>query len=387
MSNKTPLDWTDHIQQFQKAYFDACQSFLPEKTAAQFTQATKETGGKTSANPWMDAMNTWWAAMSNDSAQPANDFYAKMLDQGKAFLQISDSFGSAMHDVQHDSHDASHYWQGFINQATKNCQAAFSNSAWQMPLGNWQHVMSSLSFFPGDALQGVDLAGSDFVADNLRDNLDKILMTPGVGHSREKQEQQQKLVKLTIDYQEGLQEYTEAHAEIGQLSVRKFQQRLTEIAEKEDGEPLSSFKAVYDCWVDCCEEVYAEYVMTDKYIALQGKVVNSLMELKNQGRILVDEIVGSLNMPTRREIDTLHSRFHQVWHDEKKQMKALDRLTDTVSSTMNDQVAQIVTLQKRIDALEGGESNSRSNSEKAPKQTAGTTRRKPVSTKSTGASS
>lgn len=370
MSEKSSSDWTENIQQYQQAYVDAWQAFLTKSNQAGSTGQTKtQAGNGGSENPWLDAMNNWWQAASDDSSQPAHDFYEKVVEQGNAFLQVAESFSSAFQNAQAGSHGAANQWQEFIEQATGNFQQVFSNSAWQMPLSNWQHVMSSASFLPGDAFQGVKIDGADFVKDNLRANVDNILSTPGVGQAREKQEEQQKLIKLLLEYQTALQEYSEAQAEIALLSVRKFQERLTDIASSEEAEPLSSFKQVYDCWVDCCEEVYADYVITDKYVAIHGRVVNALIAVKQQGRIMVDEILGTLNMPTRREIDTLHYRLHQIRRNEKTQTKRIDEWKTELVTLINDQADQIQALQKQIKAPEPNKAPRRATAKSTTRKT------------------
>ena len=42
---------------------------------------------------------------------------------------------------------------------------------------------------------------------------------------------------------------------------------------------------------------------------LHGDLVNALMAVKSQGGKIMDEIAGMFNMPTRSEMDTVHSRF------------------------------------------------------------------------------
>lgn len=349
MSEKSTFDWSDQIKQYQQAYFDAWQAFLPGETSGNGN--AKENGG--CENPWVDAMNSWWKNVSPDASEPVHDFYERMVDQGKAFLEIANKFNSAMHDIQDGSHHTSTQWQDFIEQATKNFQSVFSNSAWQMPLSNWQHVLSSMSFLPGDALQGFDISGLDLAQDNLRGNLEKMLSTPGIGQTREKQEQQQKLAKLILEYQAAMQEYVEAQSEIGFLSIGKFQEQLTEIASSPEAESLTSFKEVFDCWVDCCEAVYAEYVMTEKYITVHGKVVNTLMAVKQQGRMMVDEVLGAFNMPTRREIDTLHCRFHEIHRSEKSRAQSFETFKNELTALVETQAQQIEKLQAQLRTAQG----------------------------------
>ena len=219
------------MQQYQKAYVDACQAFVSGTNQSESPGQT-QTGNK-AENPWLDAMNNWWESASDDSSDSTHEFYGKMVEQGKAFLEMTDSFSAAFQNAQEGSKGTTAQLKTLIDHATQNFQNVISNSAWQMPLSNWQHVMSSMSFLPGDGFQGMDIP-LNFDQGDLQDKIDKILSAPGVGQNREKQEKQQKLVKLLLEYQSAFQEYSASQSEIGNLSVRKFQERLTEIAESND---------------------------------------------------------------------------------------------------------------------------------------------------------
>lgn len=87
------------------------------------------------------------------------------------------------------------------------------------------------------------------------------------------------------------------------------------MARVEKGEPLDTLQAVYDLWVDGCEEAYAEHVFSDEYAKVHGRVVNSLIALKRHSRAMVDETLGMLNMPTRKEMNTLQARFQDLRRD------------------------------------------------------------------------
>jgi len=104
--------------------------------------------------------------------------------------------------------------------------------------------------------------------------------------------------------------------------------------------------------VDCCEEVYAEYVMTDKYVKVHGDMVNSLMAVKQQGRKMMDDTMGSLNMPTRREIDTIHQRVQQLRRDENAQNRQIEVMESDLRVLIEAQAAKIISLEEKITKLE-----------------------------------
>ncbi len=134
--------------------------------------------------------------------------------------------------------------------------------------------------------------------------------SPGVGYAREAWAQQQKLLRLALDYQRALEAYTQVFARTGAEAMQRLQQSLAGMAER--GESVTSTRVLYDLWVDCCEDVYADTVSAPEYAELYGRLVNSLMALRHQQRVIADDALGALNMPTREELDTLHRRLQQA---------------------------------------------------------------------------
>jgi hypothetical protein len=85
------------------------------------------------------------------------------------------------------------------------------------------------------------------------------------------------------------------------------------------GQEITSLREVYDLWVDAGEAAYSEFVLTEEYAAIYGRLVNALMALKHHSQNLVDEAVGAANLPTRRDILTLQCRQQEA----RRQIAAL----------------------------------------------------------------
>ena len=97
--------------------------------------------------------------------------------------------------------------------------------------------------------------------------------------------------------------------------MERFEQKLKALAS--DGKSVGTARELYDLWVDCCEDVYGEYVATDEYAELHAELVNTLMQVKRHAGALTDEFLGAMNMPTRREVNTLHRRLHETRREGK----------------------------------------------------------------------
>jgi len=133
---------------------------------------------------------------------------------------------------------------------------------------------------------------------------------PGLGYNREKQDQTTDLYKKFMDYQKKSKIYDIKMAKVNMEALSKFQEYISN--PPKDDAPLKSLKKVYGKWVDICEEVYAEYAMSEEYTKLYGETVNSLMAFKTKQNTMLDDMLEQMNMPTRKEVDTMHERMHKI---------------------------------------------------------------------------
>ncbi len=287
-------------------------------------------------NPWEQAMNHWRQAVAPGMPEPARGFMDKMLDQGKAFFRLSEEF------TRNLQPDAGGDWAAALERSFGDLQKAFSGALggdgqeslsklmafWEMPLDNWQRMLSSLSLMPGDLLRNMPHgAGSE--------HFERFLSAPGLGYTREEQGQQQELIRLLMDYQRALQAYSQFFADLGMCSVDCMRRKLLE--RDYEAKPVDSARQLYDLWVQSCEEVYAEQVSTPRYAQLHGQLVNALMALKRHQGQMVDEALGAMNMPTRSELRTLQDRQQQIRRDNQRLRCELETLREQVDKLAQPQ--------------------------------------------------
>ena len=321
----SPESWLDAQRKYWDAWMDMTRQAGGAAAAGQFPD-----------NPWANALDQWWKAvspMTGGSAPLLQDFFDKLVGMGKSYFSMAERV-AAMPGETHKAGDTVSDW---LDQMRRACDAWGASlgaqqdpqvrnfmSFWDMPLDTWQRTVSSFSPFPGDFLKAVHPEGADAMAGDMREHLDRFLSMPGVGYSRESQEQYQQLARLVLDYQKAMQDYAIALSKVGVKSTDRFQEKLAEATAS--GEPVSSLRAFYDLWVDACEEVYGEFAMTDEYSQMYGEMVNALMAVKHHGSLLVDEMLESMNMPTHREINTLHRRLHEMRRDYRALRSEVEQL-------------------------------------------------------------
>ncbi len=287
---------------------------------------------RVSGNPWIDALDQWWKGISN-AAEPNNlatDFMQKLMDQGKGFFAITDSLTKGLK----SGHVSGPQGWDLFSQALEEMQKVFSGgqwasqpvprlmALWEMPFDNWQRTMSSLSPVPGDLLRNMPHDHP------VRDSMNRILSAPGLGYTREEQAQYKDLIRRSIDYQSVLQEYAGFFTQLGVKAVERMRTFLQQQAE--EGKTIESARVLYDSWVGCCEEVYAEEVSSPDYARIHGHLVNAQMALKQQMSIVVDETLGTWNMPTRTELRTLQDRLQETRRENMRQRQEIEHLKHQV---------------------------------------------------------
>ncbi|MDJ0807740.1 MAG: class III poly(R)-hydroxyalkanoic acid synthase subunit PhaE [Gammaproteobacteria bacterium] len=278
-------------------------------------------------SPWENAMNHWWQTISPGAPDPAREFMEKILEQGKTFFRMADQFAQNLQGTAPTTD-----WPEALNKVLGDLQKTFTDGAqgmgteslhkmmafWEMPLDNWQRMVSSLSLMPGDLLRNMP-HGMDF---------ERYLSAPGLGYTREGEAQQKEILRLMMEYQRELQEYTQFFSNLGSLAVERMQQKTSQLSE--DGQTIESARALYDLWIVSCEEVYGEQVMTPQYAEIHGNLVNTLMAFKKHMSQMVDENLGAFNMPTRSEIHTLQDRLQETRRENKQLRRELDELREKV---------------------------------------------------------
>ncbi|WP_296807514.1 class III poly(R)-hydroxyalkanoic acid synthase subunit PhaE [Thiocapsa sp.] len=327
MSNETFFN--DSWMDLQRKYWD---SWTEMSRKAMGTQG----GMGELTNPWESALDNWWKALAPAAPDASKAFMEKMMEQGKVFFRFGEGFASGKPGDTASPADGMAFW----TKALEDIQKRFSGSVddgdnvmqrmmsfWEMPLDNWQRMMSSMSPMPGDALRYMP-------HDQVKDGLNRVLSAPGLGYTREEQGQYQELIRASMDYQKALQEYNGFYAQLGVKSVQRMGGYIQEVIDS--GKSIDSARALYDHWVMSCESVYAEEVATPEYAQIHGHLVNAQMALKKRMAVLVDENLGAMNMPSRNELRTLQDRLQETRRENKKLsqgMRALERQVAALAGT------------------------------------------------------
>lgn len=330
MSNKdTNAAWGGDWLDMQRQLLDGWLSLSQLATKSGVTPGPYK-------NPLTENMDQWWKLVSPSLSGGSKEFIGKVTEQGKVLYMLSEHFTKLLNNIN-SVNQASEDWQTALNTQFEEMKTLFTNTqgqthetlhgmmgAWQqLPLDTLRRTFSSASFMPGDFLE-------DLKPHALDDVTDKFLSIPGVGYTRESQEQAQVGIRLWNDYLKVCGEYNSAMSKVSIDALNALRMKIVEMAEQ--GKEINSLRQIYDLWVDCNEDAYAKYTSSEGFSVLYGRLTNALMAVKHHGRNVVDEALGGLNMPTRRGMNSVLKRQQEMRREQREADKKIEELQRKVSS-------------------------------------------------------
>ena len=315
-------DWLD----LQRQYLDACTTFGKIlKNTMDMKQESK--------NPVTESVEQWWKLVAPALPERGNNLVTKIAEQSKLYFLMGEQFINLLNNIR-EYKKVSDNWQSVLNTQFEEIKKIFASSintsdtmhnlcgAWQLlPLDTLQRTFSSASVMPGDFLE-------DLKPENIERVTDRFLSVPGVGYTRESQEQFQQGIKLWNHYIKASNEFNNAMGNVGINALDSMRMKIIEMSKH--GKEINSLREIYDLWVDCNEEAYAKFVYSDQYSQLNGKLTNALMAVKQHGRNIVDETLGAMNMPTRRGINTVQKRQQEMRREQKVAENKIENLEDEI---------------------------------------------------------
>ncbi len=321
MSNAN--DWTESWMNSQQNYWKAWADLAQRGMKAP--EAPK--------NPLADGLAQWWQTVSPMAPPTGRDVFDKLMDVSKGYFSLAERFMSGAQAKPDGGMEAINGWLDGMQKTWSDWSqmgSAFKPESmfqpnqfkglttfWDLPMDTWNRLAANVMPMPGDYTHAFQQNG----AQPMQDQINKFLSVPAVGYSRESQEQYQILAQRQMDYMAATQAYQMAFGKLGMESTKGFQTALQERVK--EGKPISSLRELYDQWVEMSEAAYAEFVMTEEYQTLYGRLVNTLLALKQQMARMVDQTLEAMHMPTHAEISTLQCRQQELRRDNLKMHKEL----------------------------------------------------------------
>ncbi len=342
-------EWTDEWlkaqQKFVESWSDMSKDWINSESNSQ-------------TDLWANGLEMWRKTypfpyqIQPESEQVIN----KCLDIGKGYFTMAEQIGKQiasggnpdqvvnqwLEQLKTTLQQQADHWSPMQHQATGDLM-----SQWMNPSTSWQQMAGGMLPFqmPGSNPAGYGL-GAEF------DELNKALSMPGLGYFRESQEKQQAGIKLAMDFQQANDKFNQALLRVSIESLQLLQQKLGEFQADDASEAPTSMRGLYDLWVDVSEATYADFAMSEEYQSLYGDMVNRLMKLKKHFSEMIDETMDKLNLPSRKEMDTVQQRLQETRRDnqalrrELKEIRALLTAKKSVKAPVDKPVTKKATVKK-----------------------------------------
>jgi class III poly(R)-hydroxyalkanoic acid synthase PhaE subunit len=115
------------------------------------------------------------------------------------------------------------------------------------------------------------------------------------------------------------------------------------VRQRGPADPVDSFRALYDLWVECGEQVYGKLAHSDAYAKLQGELGNASMRLRGRMQTVIEHWLKQFDLPTRCELNSLHRQVREL----RGQLEQLGAKAASAKSVTPGRTAKRKTTRRR----------------------------------------
>jgi class III poly(R)-hydroxyalkanoic acid synthase PhaE subunit len=260
----------------------------------------------------------------DDSGPPKNDWIQQWIEQQRVLLRersaqqrqegASEELRNQLQELGTRWLDVGQAYLSGLQQFAGGTQAPGTVPVFKLGeqfLSSWRGHWQS----PGqDAAAQADHTGDDHTGDdNTRAETmgawsDVLRQLPPLGPARE--------------HTVALRELAQTHAECQRLEqalramlygVQNEAMNLVErrVRERPAAHGTLGFRELYDLWVECGEQVYAQVAHSEAYCQLQAQLGNATMQLRARQQKLIEHALKQFDLPTRSELNSVHRQLRE----------------------------------------------------------------------------
>ena len=190
--------------------------------------------------------------------------------------------------------------------------------SWSKLSQHCQHLASMAALYPKSAFQP-EAAKTPSYAEACT------LGFHAIGPSRENIEMLQQGQPLLANFMQTLLDYQPI---LGEIWLEAWKRTLAKVdASMKQKETLTT-RQLYDLWIECGEQTYAEVVITEDYQKIYGKFSNTFMACKNHNQTILQEILRSMNLPTKQDLNSAYERIQILARQVREQKKDIADLKE-----------------------------------------------------------
>ncbi|MBF0584221.1 MAG: class III poly(R)-hydroxyalkanoic acid synthase subunit PhaE [Magnetococcales bacterium] len=321
-------------------------------------------GGLPWSLPWMQGlsgnpMDDWARSFGvyTPEAKPEQAMAGHMMDAANGFVRLSKGIFEALQNMG-EGVQAGNDWTKALDRSIQQAKSFFSGldtgkaatesmAAWSQPMQAWAEALQSNSALTSGVLQNL-MAGSGSggwpAADGMEAWFKQLMGMPGLGPNREKQERMQAGMRDLMVYQKAAQKFQALSNQVNVKALDLLHKRLLERAATDA--PIESMRDLYVLWVDCSEEVNAEFVRSQTFQQANSEMVNAMVRVQNHVQTAMDEMLGTFHLPTRRELNSAHRQVHDL----KRRVRKLEEELKSVRT--QDHTAELRSIRDDLDRLD-----------------------------------
>ncbi|MGE0188212.1 MAG: poly(R)-hydroxyalkanoic acid synthase subunit PhaE [Steroidobacteraceae bacterium] len=131
-----------------------------------------------------------------------------------------------------------------------------------------------------------------------------------LGPAREQQSAWQEYAQAQADYQSCLQVVMQAFSKVLTQSLAAVSTKVDIRASQ--GKPVTGMRELYELWIECGEQAFAELAPDESFITAQAASGNALSRLKIAQNVLIERWLKSYDLPTRSELNSVHLRLRSL---------------------------------------------------------------------------
>ncbi len=336
-SNRWSQAWLDQQRQYWESWGDL------SRRAMGLSEPPKPA--------WESALDHWWQAMTSALPAESRPLFDQLLEQGRQMLRMSEEWHRQMQNS--DWRQAAMRTLDTFGDAMGKATAPTSATNWMENMAEpWQAWQSWAESLPGwldpEALTrslGKEIPGMAIFGDNTL--FKQILSAPGVGYFREHEGLYKQVIERLGELRQALNDYSGYFGDL----TGEATSRLRDSLMASDARPVEGARDLYNRWVDQCETLYAERVMTSDYQALHGRLVNAQMALRSVLQQMAEPWLHSLNLATATDLAPLQLRLQEVRRRERKQERRMRELEQRLAQ-LEEQLAKPATTASKTDSVE-----------------------------------
>jgi class III poly(R)-hydroxyalkanoic acid synthase PhaE subunit len=137
---------------------------------------------------------------------------------------------------------------------------------------------------------------------------DLLRQLPPIGLAREHNATLRELAAACAECQQLEQALREMLLGVQTAALDLLERRLR---ERQPTQVVAGFRELYDLWVECAEQVYAQVAHSEAYCRLQAQLGNAAIQVRARQQKLIEQALKQFDLPTRSELNSVHRQLRE----------------------------------------------------------------------------